>query len=77
MMLILDAHVPIFKMLNPPSNTISTHAHISIHKLKSVVNISTGNFLFNEKINESTLTKMKYCCRPFCITCLWSHDASY
>jgi len=57
MMLILDAHVPIFKMLNPSPNTISTHAHISIHKLKSVVDISTGNFLFNEKINDSTLTK--------------------
>ena len=43
--LILDARVPIFKMLYPSSNTTSTHAHISIHMLKSVVNISSGNLL--------------------------------
>jgi hypothetical protein len=57
MRLILDARVPIFKMLYPLSNTTSTHAHISIHTLKSVVNISSGNLFFNKKFNDGTLTK--------------------
>ena len=39
------------------SNTTSTHAHISIHTLKSVVNISSGNLPFNNKFNDGTLTK--------------------
>jgi len=57
MRLILDARVLIFKMLYQLSNTASTHAHISIHTLKSVVNISGGNLLFNKKPNDGTLTK--------------------
>ena len=48
---------PSFKMLYPSSNTTSTRAHISIHTLKSVVNISSGNLLFNKEFNVSTLTK--------------------
>ena len=55
--LILDACVPIFKMFYPSSNTTSTQSHISIHTLKSVVNISSGNLLFNKKFNDGTLTK--------------------
>jgi len=55
--LILGACVPIFKMLYPSSNTTSTHAQISIHTLNSVVNISSGNLLFNKKFNDSMLTK--------------------
>jgi len=57
MRLIVDARVPIFKMLYPSCNTTSTHAHISIHMLKSVVNISSGNLLFNKKFNDGMLTK--------------------
>jgi len=57
MRLILDACVPIFKMLYPSSNTTSTHAHISTHMLKSGVNISSGNLLCNKKFNDGTLTK--------------------
>jgi len=57
MRLILDSRVPISKMLHPSSNTTSTHAHISIHTLKSVVNISSGNLLLNNKFNDGTLTK--------------------
>jgi hypothetical protein len=41
----------------PSSNTTSTHAHVSIHTLKSVVNISSKNLLFNNKFNDSMLTK--------------------
>jgi hypothetical protein len=55
--LILDARVPIFKMLYPSSNTTSTQAHISIHMLKSAVNINSGNLLLNKKFNDGTLTK--------------------
>ena len=57
MRLILDARVPIFKMLYSLSNTTSAHAHISIHTLKSVVNISSENLLFNKKLNDGTLMK--------------------
>jgi len=44
-------------MLYPLSNTTSTHSHISIHTLKSVVNISSGNLLLDKKFNDGTLTK--------------------
>ena len=57
MRLILDVCVPIFKMLYPSSNTTSTDAHISIQTLKSVVNISSGNLLFNKKFNDGMLMK--------------------
>jgi hypothetical protein len=53
----LDACVPIFKMLYPSSNTTSTHAHISIHTMKSVVNISSEDLLLNTKLNDDTRTK--------------------
>jgi len=39
------------------SNTTSTNEYISIHTLKSVVNISSGNLLFNKKFNDGKLTK--------------------
>jgi hypothetical protein len=45
------------RVKDPWSNTISTHAHISIHTLKPVVNISSGNLLLNEKFNDVTLMK--------------------
>jgi hypothetical protein len=57
MRLILDSRVPISKMLYPLSNTTSTHAHSSIHTLKSVVNIDSKNLLLNKKFNKDTLTK--------------------
>ena len=44
-------------MLYPSPNTTSARAHISIHTLKSVVNISSRNLLFNKKLNDGTLTK--------------------
>jgi hypothetical protein len=44
-------------MLYPSSNTTGTRAHISTHPLKSVVNISSENLLFNKKFNDGTLTK--------------------
>jgi len=46
-------------MLYPLLNTTSTHAHISKHTLKSVVNISSGNLLLNKKFNDGMLTKLK------------------
>ena len=57
MRLILHARVPIFKMLYPSSNTTGTHAHISLHMLKSVVNISSRDLPLKEKFNDSMLTK--------------------
>ena len=44
-------------MLYPSSNATSTHAHISIHTLKSVVSISSRYLLLNKKFNDGTLTK--------------------
>ena len=44
-------------MLYPSSNATSTHAHISLLTLKSVVNISSRNLLLNKKFNDGTLTK--------------------
>jgi hypothetical protein len=55
--LILDARVLILKMFYPSSNTTSTQAHISIHTMKSAVNISSGDLLLNKKFNDGTLTK--------------------
>ena len=55
--LILDAHVPIFKMFHPSSNTARTHTHTSISTLKSLVNFCSRDFLFNEKFDDSTLAK--------------------
>jgi len=55
--LILDAHVPIFKMFHPSSNTARTHAHTSISTLKSLVNFCSRDFLFNKKSDDSTLAK--------------------
>jgi hypothetical protein len=54
----LVACVPIIKKHYPMSYTASTHAHISPHTMKSVVNISSGNLLLNEKFNDGTLTKL-------------------
>jgi len=53
----LDAHVPIFKMFHPSSNTARTHAHTSISTLKSLVNFCSRDFLFNEKFDDSTLAE--------------------
>ena len=37
--------------------TAHTHAHTSIHTLKSLVNFCSRDFLFNEKFDDSTLAK--------------------
>ena len=55
--LILDAHVPTFKMFHPSSNTARTHAHTSISMLKSLVNFCSRDFLFHKKFDDSTLAK--------------------
>src|SRR5215510_15185208 len=55
--LILDAHVPIFKMFHPSSNTARTHAHTSISTLKSLVNFCSRDFLFNKEFDDSMLAK--------------------
>ena len=57
MRLILDAHVPIFKMFHPSSNTARTHAHTSVSTLKSLVNFCSRDFLFNKKFDDSMLAK--------------------
>ena len=75
--LILDACVPIFKMLYPSSNTTSSHAHISIHTLKSCSEYQQQESPPQQEIQWLHADKTEHCCRPFCITCLWSHDASY
>jgi len=41
--------VPAYRMLYPSSNTASAHAHISIYRVKSCMNIWCGNFLFYKK----------------------------
>ena len=55
--MILDACVPIFKMFHPSSNTARTHSHTSISTVKSLVNFSSRDFLFNKKFDDSTLAK--------------------
>jgi hypothetical protein len=59
-------------MLYPLSNTTSTHAHVSIHMLKSVVNISSGNLLLNRKYNDGTLTKQNIVVSHF-VSLVYSH----
>ena len=46
-------------MLYPSSNTTSTHAHIFLNTLNSVVNISSRNLLLNKKFSDGTPTKRK------------------
>lgn len=41
--------VPAFRMLYPSSDTAMAHAHISIYRVKSCMNIWCGIFLFNKK----------------------------
>ena len=54
-------------MLYPSSNTTSTHAHISIHTMKSVVNMNGRNLLLNKKFNDSKLTKRNI------VSAIWHH----
>jgi hypothetical protein len=54
---IKDARFLKVKMLNPLSNTTSTHVHIPIHTLKYVVNISSRNLILNMKFNDGMLKK--------------------
>jgi hypothetical protein len=68
----LDARVPIFKMLYPSSNTTRTNAHISIHTLKSVVSISSGNVLLNKKFNDGTLMKQNIAVSHF-VSLVYGH----
>jgi len=49
-----------------------THAHISIHTLKSVVNISSGNLLFNKNFNDGRLTKQNIVVGHF-VSLVYSH----
>jgi hypothetical protein len=44
-------------MFQPPSDTAGTHAGISIHTTKSLVDYSCRVSLFHKKFSDSTLTK--------------------
>jgi hypothetical protein len=55
--LIGDVRVSVLKMFHPPSDTTDTHADISIHTTKSLVDDCCRLSLFHMKFNDSTLTK--------------------
>jgi hypothetical protein len=55
--LIGDVRVPVLKMFHPPSDTVGTHADISIHIMKSIVDDSCRVSLFHKKFNDTTLRK--------------------
>ncbi|PSN42324.1 hypothetical protein C0J52_18225 [Blattella germanica] len=44
-------------MFHPSPNTTGTHAGISVCILKSLVNVNSRLFFFNEEFNDSTLSK--------------------
>ncbi|PSN33773.1 hypothetical protein C0J52_23794 [Blattella germanica] len=48
-----------------PSNTAGTHAGISVCTLKSLVNVNSRLFFFNEEFNDSTLLKRNTDVRHF------------
>jgi hypothetical protein len=52
-----DVHVSILKMFHPPSDTAGTHAGISIHAMKSLVDDSCHVSLFHKEFKDSTLMK--------------------
>jgi hypothetical protein len=57
MQLIGDVHVSVLKTFYPPSDTAGTHADISIHTTKLLVDDSCRVSLFQKKFNDSTMTK--------------------
>jgi hypothetical protein len=59
--LIRDVRVSVLKMFHPPSDTADTHAGISIHSTKSLVDDCCRVSLFHKKFNDSTLTKRHVC----------------
>jgi hypothetical protein len=60
--LIGDVRVSVLKMFQPSSDTAGTHAGISIHIIKSLVDVSCRVSLFHKKFNDGTLMK-RYVCR--------------
>jgi hypothetical protein len=63
--LIDDVHVSVLKMFHSPSDTADTHADISIHTTKSLVDDSCRVSLFHKKFNDSRLTKRHTCDNHF------------
>jgi hypothetical protein len=55
--LIGDVLVPVFKMFHPPSDTAGTHADISTHTTKSLIDDFCRVSLFLKKLSDSTLRK--------------------
>jgi hypothetical protein len=55
--LIGDVRVSVLKMFHQPSDTAGTHADISIHTMKSLVDDFCRVSFFHTKFNDSTLTK--------------------
>jgi hypothetical protein len=55
--LIGDVRVSVIKMFHPLSDTVGTHAVISRHTAKSLVDDSCRVSLFHKKFNDRTLTK--------------------
>jgi hypothetical protein len=55
--LIGDVRVSVLKMFHSPFETAGTHAGISIHTTKSLVDESCRVSVFHKKFNDSTLTK--------------------
>jgi hypothetical protein len=58
--LIGDVRVSVLKMFHPPSDTADTHADISIHTTKSLVDDCCRVSLLKKKFNDSTLTKRHF-----------------
>jgi hypothetical protein len=56
--LIGDVRVSVLKMFHPPSDSADTHAVISIHTAKSLVDDFCQVSLFHKKFDDSALTKL-------------------
>jgi hypothetical protein len=52
-----DVLVSVLKMFQPPSDTADTHADISVHTTKSLVDDSCRVSVFHKEFSESTSTK--------------------
>jgi hypothetical protein len=57
--LIGDVRVSVLKMFHPPSDTAGTHADISIHNRKPLIDDCCRVSLFQKKFNDSTLSKRR------------------
>jgi hypothetical protein len=55
--LIGDVRVSVLKMSRPPCDTAGTHADISIHIMKSLIDDCCRVSLFHKKFNDNALTK--------------------